>query len=317
MKRNNGFIDLNSYFHKIKKNNKWHNYDFLLKGIIEPSLEKENHYWLTIKGNKFYFKPTNYAYHEIIAYFIAEYLGFDVAPCDLAELKDKNHENTRGIISLSYKKKNARYIAGYEILKEYYKKYPEVIKDMGLTDEWQRYYEGPYYIDMNNLEIIWQALECRYGNRPDVNISLLMDQIIDQYKFSILTRANDKGAQNWEVEEASDGVRICPIFDNEIIFNDENTTAAFSVGFEDNDKSIKESIKRFLSISSTEFIDEFLEQFNCFELDDLLRIMHKVEKHIGCEIPPQVKEEIIQNFKLNRKEIEEAMEELNLKVKGR
>ena len=42
--------------------------------------------------------------------------------------------------------------------------------------------------------------------------------------FLVLTRSHDKGAQNWEIEESSQGVRICPLFDNEVTFYDEDQT---------------------------------------------------------------------------------------------
>ncbi len=316
MIRNNGFLNLNDYYRKIKKKNNWHNYDFLMNGIIEPSLYSDSHYWLKLEGKKYYFKPTNYPYHEILGYHIAKYLGFNVCFYDLAELKNSEHENVKGVISESYRIKNAKYIPGNEVLKEYFEKEETIVKAMGLTDEWQEYYEGPYFMQMNNLEIIWQALEYRYRNRNDVSIKDLLDDIINQYIFSILTRAHDRGSQNWEIEESAEGVKVCPIYDSEITFYDEENTVALSTSFVDNDASVKDSVKRFLSISSSEYIELFLDKHNSFQLDDLTYLIEKVEKQIKAEIPAEIKEEIINNFLLNQIEINEALEELNIS-KGR
>lgn len=317
MKRNNGYLDLNDYFGKIKHKNKWHNYDFLLNGIIEPSMYMDSHYWLKINGKKYYFKPTNYPYHEILGYFIAKYLGFNASFYDLAELKNIDHKVVKGVISESYRKKDAKYINGTELLGDYFKKQPEKVKDMGLTDSWVDCYEGPNFLDMNNLEIIWQALEYRYRNKKSVNIKALMDDIIEKYIFSILTRTNDLGAQNWEIEESNDGVKICPLFDNESIYFDRDVTASLSVGFQDNNQSIKESLKRFLTISSQEYIDLFIKKYEFLELEDFLILIKKVEEHLQVEIPREVKDELVNIFMYNRKEIAEVLEELNLNSKGR
>ena len=309
MKRNNGYLDLNAYFKEVKDRNGWPNYMLLAKGIIEQSTYDDRQYWVEINGEKYYFKPSNFPFDELLGFYIAEFLGLNATPYDLAEMENMEHKTVKGVISKSYKKKDAKYLKFYELLEEYYKNDSETINNMGLSDDWQKYYEGPYYMDMSNLEIIWQALEFRYKNRKEVNIAALMDNIVDNYIFSILTRANDKGPQNWEIEESSEGVNICPIADNELIFYD-TVTMTYSVDFNDIEKDIKESVKRFLMFSTDKHLKQFLRLFRTFNFDTLLLIIKKVEEQIGISIPDEVKSRYITNFKLNQREISDAINEV-------
>lgn len=319
MERKDGYLDLNKYFEeiKLKKNCKY--YDLLVAGIIEPSTYCNDHFWLNIEGEKYYYKPSYCAYHELLAYHIAKELGYNATYCDLATftIKSTETEDNKGIISKSYRKSNCKYITGTQILEEYYNARPNEVKEMGLNDDWKLYYDGPYFVDMNNLEIIWQALEFKYKNNPKANIEKLVKQLAENYIFFILIMANDKGSQNWEIEESENEINVCPIIDNEMIFYNTNTTVAFSTSFEDSDKSIKESIRKFLTISSREYINLFINKFNALDIEMLYRCIEKVEKQTETNMPEELKNEIIKNYTLNREAITEVLQELGLVNKVR
>lgn len=318
MERESGYLCLNKYYDDLKEKKHCQYYNLIAEGYIRPSDYDDRHFWLNIEGETYYYKPSNYAYHEILGYYIAKELGFNASYCDLAKFSivPSEAENNKGIISKSYRKENCKYIPGYEILKEYYEAHPEVVIDMGLTNGWKKFYEGPYYIDMNNLEIIWQALEYKYNSNPKVEILKLVYQIVERYIYAILIRANDKGAQNWEVEESADGVSICPITDNELIFYPRATTT-MSTGFEDSEKSIGKSIYEFLTTSSCEFMELFIEKFNKFDLDALMKCINLTEQQIGECIPDEIKKEILYSFKLNQRQINFILKNLDLQSKGR
>jgi len=319
MERQSGYLCLNKYYEELKNKLNCQFYDLIVSGYIRPTDYDDRHFWLRIEDEEYYYKPSNYPYHEVLAYYIAKELGFNAVYCDLAKFSiiPSKADLRKGIISKNYRKKDCKYIPGYEILKEYYKAHPKITRKMGLTDNWKKYYGGPYYIDMNNLEIIWQALESKYQNNPNANISKLMNQIIENYIFAILVRANDKGAQNWELEESENTINIYPIFDNELIFYDENITTTISTSFDDSEATIGESVRRFLTTSSEEFVELFVEKFKTFNYDMLMKGIDEVEKQTESKIPDEIKEEIIFGFNLNQKEINEVLDSLNLNNKGR
>lgn len=318
MERKNGYLKLNDFFEKLKEEKNCQYFNLLVDGIIVQSDYDDRHFWLNIDGITYYYKPSHYAYHELLAYYIAEELGFNAVYCDLAmfSIIPSEAEDNKGIISQSYKKPNCQYISGIDILKEYYEGDPRTNKEMGLTDEWKAYYNGPYYIDMNNLETIWQALEYRYKNNPNADITKLIDQIINNYIFEVLVRANDKGSQNWEIEESENDVNVCPLFDNELIFYD-SATMTMSASFNDSEKDVKESLKKFLTISSQEYINLFINKFNAFDDNMFYSCIEKVESQTGTKIPEIIKEEIINAYNLNKLEINALLKELNLTNKRR
>lgn len=317
MERVDGYLDLNKYYNDLKKEKKCGFYQLLVDGYIIQSAYDDRHFWLKINEETFYFKPSSFSYREILAYHIATLLGYDACYYDLAMFSVTHDQISKGVISKSYKKENANYISGTDCLKEYYQAFPNIVEDMGLTNDWEKIYDGPYIIDMNNLEIIWQALEFKYGDNPNVNIDDLMENMVNRYIFAILLRTNDLGSYNWELEEHNGKVSICPLIDNELIFYNEKATTAFSTSFKDSDKSIKESIKLFLTRSSEEYVHLFIQKFNEFNEEMLLNAIMLAENQINQSIPENEKKEIIENYKLNQKEIKEVLEELNLVNKGR
>lgn len=316
MERFNGYLDLTKYYQNLKTEKQCDYYRLIVDGYIRQSEYDDRHYWLKINEEMYYFKPTIFPYQEIISYHIATMLGYNACFYDLATFSVTKDKIYKGVISKSYHKTGARYISGMKILEEYYKAYPDVVNDMGLTNAWEGIYEGPYVVDMNNLEIIWQALEYRYADKK-VNIEALMNDLVDRYILAILLRSYDFSSYNWELEEIDNAVSVCPLTDNELAFYNEKTTISFSTSFKDSEKNVKESLKLFLTRSSEEFVDLFVKKFYEFDYEMLLKAIVLTENQVNTKIPEEEKKDIIANYLLNQKEVTEVLKELKLTNRGR
>lgn len=150
------------------------------KRVVSDKDEKRC--WVYLDGEEYYFKPTtvfdvdnklvNYAYKELVGYQAAKFLGINACYCDLAILNGE-----KGVISKSLRNDEVKLVSGNEILGDYIADNFEIVKSMGFGDELAsqiekyglgdttRYFSAMY---INNLEIIWQALEYKYKDRIDI-----------------------------------------------------------------------------------------------------------------------------------------------------
>lgn len=303
MSRIDGYLNLDEIIEKSK-------------GTVRKSsyTSSTDHYWINLHGQDYYYKEMlEPGYSELICAELAKMLGLDAVEYDLALYQGK-----KGVISKSYKKKYSSYYTGHQILQSYYIMCPEVINDMGLENvNWKETANEPWYFHMNNLMTIWQALELIF---PEADIPKLMNKVVEQFMFMILTEQYDKGAQNWEVEVTGKHADIVPLYDNESGFSGINEaygmTMSFTTDFNDTDGFIKDVLKRFLYTSSREFIDRFIEMFNALNDELFDKAINNVENKIGVKIPEDKLKGIRGNYLNNKNKISEALEELNLN-KGR
>jgi len=163
------------------------------------------------------------------------------------------------------------------------------------------------------LEIIWQALEHRYKLDGRVDISVLMEQIVDLYIYSILISHSDRISLNWEIEEGRNSVKLAPLFDNENSFFDE-VEVYMSTSYDDNRSLLHESVRKFLSISDESFRERFIQKFDLLTEDLMREIFDKVESKIESQIPEKQKEYIFNNFCSHRNKIEEVVNEFRKKL---
>lgn len=275
-----------------------------------------NHYWIYIEGVEYYFKEVGNKYRELVGYQAAKYLGIDACYTDLAILDGK-----RGVISKSLRNNKSKLVSGDELLGEYLAHNFDVIRDMGFigseADNVEEYglgdttrYLSSIYI--NNLEIIWQALDDRYKDK--INISEVMKQFVSMYMFTILFSDIDKHPGNWFIEEREDGVRLAPILDNgDLLINyddgyeADNVIMSFSTNFKDRETKLVETLKVFFETSSYEYFLMFVSMFDkVFMNFDI--ILQNVEKQIGREIPDYEKEKIIVAFNKNCSKIQSVID---------
>lgn len=300
MKRIDGYLCIDDYFRKLVDREK-------------------GQYWVYIDGVEYYFKPScisGLLYSELIAYYMALELGVEVCFCDLAELNGE-----RGYISKSLRSDNIELVPGEVILGDYLVNSLKVIADMGLCDDGVKMLKEDLMDDVsgcfcsdyvNTLEIIWQALEYRYGGK--INIESVMNQFVLMYMYTIICGDADKHPGNWLVIESKENIRLAPLFDNELILNDYFSDVNLSVNFSDFNCSIFASLREFFKVSASEYFDLFIEKFEKI-VDSFELILFKVESQIGMEIPFDDKQYIIDSFNKNIDGIRRVIRD-NIEVRG-
>lgn len=306
MNRINGFLNIDGYF--IKKYKRKY-VDGLIKKVSDI------HYVVTIDGEDYYFKKTKNFYNELLAYEVATFLGVNVVPYDLAVF-----QNMYGVISKDFKKKNCNYISGQELLFMYSRmpKSLNYLTNMGLkqTENNQFPDNAPYSYNINNLEIIWQAIEHRYKKLGIyVDLEKIMNELVMYFIFNILVMQNDGASQNWVLEESEYGVNLCPFFDNAETFtideDKELPVSNLSTNFNDVGLGNYRILEEFLKVSDQAYIDLFKEKFESLTEEAFLQLIQRVENKIECSLKEDVKDKYLIMFRQNKEKIEEILNNLN------
>ena len=301
MERVNGYLDLDKYYKELGNT----------KGLIFGIEDELSQYWLTIEGEKYYFKESDHPLNEIVCYELAKIMGIPAVPYDLAIFKDNY-----GVISKSYIKENCEYIPGYEILKKYFRDKLDILIEMGFDVEAaviNRYggSSSPYHVQMNNLEIIWEALAYYF---PGKDVSKCMKKIVEQFIFAILTGQIDMSAHNWEVEVSVNGIEAVDNYDNEDSFCSLATESEIAVAMHKGKASLKYVLKDFLRISSKEYIDLFLEKYSLLTEENLIKVFNVVENDYKIEMSNSQKQRILECIRKNKIDIDDALEQCGIDI---
>lgn len=298
MIRNNGYLDLNNYYNEVAGTCEA---ETLSKEYyITPSSYNKDHYYMDIEGEIFYFKDSNFGYRECMAHYIAEDMGLNSVFYDLAEFGVY-----RGVISSCFHKEGKEYYTGAEILDYYTENDFKSIHD----------YTGRHYIkapcaELNSLDIIWQALEFMFPECKS-DIPKVMNDIVDMYMFKFLIGNSDALAYNFEIEKDENHLKFCPIFDNEYSFWPENGEFAMTAEY-GRPKYFMQNIRDFLSISSEEYVNRFLDFHSRFNEDYFYDIMNKVEVNHGYTFKEEEKKRIIDFCHLMQIIIDNVLKDLNI-----
>lgn len=309
MQRENGFLNLDKYFEKLKRENNLSDIDMFLDDYVVLSDYCTEHYWLKINGEYFYFKNTPDLYEELIASECARYLGIPSVSYDLAIFNGKE-----GVISKSYQRDDCNYVSGTRVLSDYAsdKNNRIYLEQMGYSyDELMQLRKELKAEYINVLEIIWQAIEYRYrDSKLKVNYENIMHNLISQFCLNILIGQYDAFPQNREIEERKSEVNLVPYFDGGWAFRNFKKELPFqsmSVGFHDKGLNNFQILETFLRVSSNEFVSTFISQFDILNEDAFKQIIVQVENKIGAKIPSLTKERIINSFVDNRNAILEVL----------
>ncbi len=267
-------------------------------------------------GKKYYFKKfeapdrnLTYLYNELICYELA--LKSSVK-CVKPNLMHKN--NIYGIITESYEKKGYKKINGSKILKEYYGYLKEnnEVKYNSLN-------EDKILSKMNNLEDIWYALLYHFKDYDIVVNEKIIKQIMHDltkvFVFDIITMQIDRHYENWEILESNnkDDAFLAPLHDNELSFN----RFTFNDSIKVDSATIKvptmrKMLMRYLSISSQDFIDEFIKMYKSLTPEILDESIEKCCKENNGIIPYTYKMKILENYEENYNYITDILLEMNL-----
>lgn len=306
LKRENGFLDLDKYFEELKRNNRL----TYKRSIKIASKNKDDHYWLKINGEQYYFKSIKDYYLELIAYEWSKFLGLEAVPYDLAIFN-----NRCGVISKDFRKKGLNYTTGYQILKEYLDTPGSLkqIEEMGV--DVNKFFAARNTVNfINNLEIFWDAWDFYFKNYSPEEKTVSFQSLVNIFMFYIITGQTDGIPQNIQVEYGR--YRIKPfMIDQEYIlrkfYKKKHPASSLSTNFKDSGKSNYDILREFFRVSSTEFIDLFLENYNACTIDVFKGFLLRVENKIGTQIPEHKKELYIQSFLENKKNIDAVINEYN------
>ena len=166
MQRKNGFLDLDTYFGKS-----YHElvssgilkYDNSFEQYFDENEKKSNH-WITIEGEEYYLKRSNYWEQELVVEEFFTLLGLSNLHYDVATL-----DGVEYVISKDYKCLGKKYITGAEILEDFYIQTKKTDngyfkENFGMRLNRRKELAA---IFLNNLENIWQALAFRYRNKTN------------------------------------------------------------------------------------------------------------------------------------------------------
>ncbi len=247
------------------------------------------------EGEIYYFKYDSLALpeNELVAYEMATRLELSCVEYDLASLGPY-----KGVISKNFKKEEATYLTGLDLMKDTYPKelpeaYAEYIEDGENYEELEKSVFLKEYATKQTLEDIWNALESKYKDRSDIeNITKnVMREIVKRWIFYILIGNSDCNISNLMFEETPNDVAMAPIFYNARSFNKGLLT---SLGIESSDKKFFDpknfstfyNLQRFLSIGSEEFIKEFIESLWILKPENLEYVFRMIRSKIDRNLDP-------------------------------
>lgn len=308
MVRVNGFIDINqmleesgvdiSSFKSIISNS---NVSLVNNSSSDKAIS------FVYQGKKYFYKGNigNWynPYNELLVSELAKDFGIPCVDYDLAMFGD-----IEGTISLNYKEDGKNYISGEDIFKETWGIAP-------LDAE-----------QFNNLENIWDVLECKYQDYPNKRniIRSLVEGIISIYLFDILTYQLDRQSFNWEVIESSEGVSLSPLFDNERIYPESSRLVSLRVdsdiapvnldfddSFDEDMETAYNSILRFLAVSSEDFSHLIYDKLWIIEEENLNKVFERIEVKTKYPMPEERKEYYLNAYKKHREKLEEILNKEN------
>ena len=259
MKRTNGFLNI-----ELKSNNK-----------ITPIKEFKNIFWI---DDKILFKEADIStiYNELIIEEIAKLFNIETPIYDIAIINDN-----LGNISYNYKKRSYTYIDGTTLLTNYNK---------------SNHTSKETIHNMNNLETIWNALDYHFRNYLDKEqiVEKIMNKLVKYYLLDILTGQIDRSSYNYEIMYNTKEGDLAPYYDNtnSFIFSCSNNRLNPSR----HHKTYYESLNEFLTLSSKEYQDLFIEMYNTLTPSKLLEIFTIVERKIQSTIPENIKNKIWINY---------------------
>ena len=286
MKRTESFLDLDEYFgksyHELVSSGVLR-YDMSFEQYFDRFGKKSNH-WITIEGENYYLKRSNYWEQELVVEEFFNLLGIENLHYDVAVL-----DGVKYVISKDYRKVGrGQYITGAEILEDFYE---QTKKDD------KRYFKDNFGMrlnrrkelavtQLNNLENIWQALAFRYINNPYKE--KIVYKLVNELKKRLLVRGillmdSDYHPNNWIIEEAEE-IKLLPNFDNESTLMTDINELPFGVSIESVNDSAYNQLEFYLSMSDSANINEFLQLYDKATPEFLRLAIENVEAKRGIVI---------------------------------
>lgn len=300
MKRINGYIDLKEYFLEEYSYEEIRN---ISKKVVSTAIR----FWIEgFDNTNVFFKVCNgLEFNELLVEEICKELNIECAHYDLAVI-----DGVQGVISYDYKKENAVYVNGCNILQDYlqYKKNTS-LDDFSINDD---------TITLNNLDTIWNALDYRYRdyNNKEKIVADLMNELVKRFIFDLLLDQCDRHAHNWEIEELNDSIKLTPLYDNTDIFNSleeqiynnnqlsEISYSAMQTSYYQESREQSDTLDEFINTSSKEYIEGFIYLFKLLDIELFKKCIDKVIKRTNVYLSDKDKNKLINKFNINHDNIE-------------
>lgn len=260
----------------------------LLEEIKNPYDDFKYIFSLTTNKNKYYFKEESIdnIIKELIVIEIFKLFNIEAVEQEKATFETEETKYN-GLLSKDFKEKNYDYIFLEEILNDYY----VYIFNNDENDE------GLMNYNLNNLEIIWNALEYRYKDYPDYEnqVKIFMNELIKRFLVDILTGQIDRHALNILIKENEKEFSLAKVYDNSFSFDYTRLLLGVTPESLDyrNNKFVL-TLSEFLNISSYKYTLQFKEMLDTLTIDKLIEIVNKIKNNNNLE--DKCYNEIIDNY---------------------
>lgn len=204
-------------------------------------------------NGKIYYCRKSMTYYELIICSIAKYLGVESVDYLLAK-----KGNDLYLVSESFMRDGERFVDGFELLEEY--KARHNIEDYShLPGE-----------KLNNLTDIAIILE---ESIPFDSLQL-MQGLTDIFSLDVILGNCDRQSPNWGTLQASEYVRLAPMYDGKWSFS--TLPPLLLVSEEDRGKSVEAIIEHFLNTASLSSIKKFIDYYKHFNVKDLRSLVSSI-----------------------------------------
>lgn len=305
-KRINGYLDLNSYFIKRLGRPFKDKEDLYANGLIEiESIGRSEKFWILDENGDalaLFKEPidprADEQYAELISEEVAKVLEMPTAHYDLATF-----DGAHGVISYNFVDKYDAYLAGFDILMNFYEDKLEEDKEMCdlYNIDFINDTIDDVFVKLNNLEDVWTILEDRYKGHPNKQyiVSKIVDGLVNKLIFDILMVNVDDHVDNWgELDSLEHGKMTAPQFDNSRVINlhrnilvekfvRESPIEEKNLNFIVSNNGIRkplEVLNYFLDVSSSEYLDMVKEKVNKL-YDNIEHIPFRIEERTEYPMP--------------------------------
>lgn len=283
-------IDLTNYFKKR----------YRFEEINNVSIDGKNYIFKFLpRDNLFKYDLENF-YNDLIVSELCKKVGIESCKVYLGKYK-----NRYGTLVENYKTNDkAIYVNGSIILKDYLK----YLEKNHLVNEYlcenicypiKNEYRTYLINKMNNLEIIWDALNYHFINFSDSKrceiVKKIMDELTKRYSLDYLVMQTDRHERNWEIEETLDDAFLTPLYDNELSFCFDSYVPELKVDINNNIKFDSE-LEKYLSFSSDYYKEEFVNLYNILTPEFLENTIKQLEIRMDFSFPVIYKQTVIKNY---------------------
>ena len=211
------------------------------------------------KNDLYYFKKVksiNQSYNELIGYELAKDFGLDAIQYDIG-----SYYGFIGFISKDYSNKGYCFLEQY--IENYYGKFSK----------------------RNNIHDVSIMFHDTFGEDVANNI---MNDLYRLLMFDIIIANSDRHDRNILIDSST--LRLGPVFDNEMLLNEDYYFSFSVTGRDDN------TISEFLSILSPQELEFFVNKIEIINRDNLLKVFNRIEKKIGTSMVDSIKNEVLKKY---------------------